>query len=66
MRPGMAVVLMSGYPEGTIAATGQPPPGQILLSKPFRRAELARVVRTALVEAGGRAAAESEAAAQRP
>ena len=49
--PGLPVVLMSGYPEGTIAATGQSPPGQILLSKPFRKAELARVVRRALAEA---------------
>ena len=49
--PDLPVVLMSGYPEGTIAATGQSPPGQILLSKPFRKAELARIVRRALTEA---------------
>ena len=49
--PGLPVVLMSGYPEGTIAASGLSPPGQILLSKPFRKAELARVVRKALSEA---------------
>lgn len=54
--PGMPVVFMSGYPEGTIAATGQSPPGQVLLSKPFRKAELARVVRQALMEAGEAAA----------
>ena len=63
--PGMAVVLMSGYPEGTIAATGQSPAGQILLSKPFRKAELARVVRQALMEAA-EAAAKGPGPAQRP
>jgi PAS domain S-box-containing protein len=64
--PGLPVVLMSGYPEGTIDATGRSPPGRILLSKPFRKAELARVVRTALMEARARAAAESDEAAQGP
>jgi len=64
--PGLPVVLMSGYPEGTIAATGQSPPGQILLSKPFRKAELARVVRKALMEARASASAEGDGAAQRP
>jgi len=49
--PGLPVVLMSGYPEGTISAAGQSPPGQILLSKPFRKAQLARVVRKALMRA---------------
>lgn len=63
--PGLPVVLMSGYPEGTIAATGKSPPGQILLSKPFRKAELARVVRQALVEAG-EAAAKGAGPGQRP
>lgn len=61
--PGLPVVLMSGYPEGTIAATGLSPPGQILLSKPFRKAELARVVRKALTEAG---TAKSGGPTQRP
>ena len=63
--PGVPVVLMSGYPEGTIAATGRSPPGQILLSKPFRKAELARVVRQALMEVG-EAAAKGPGPAQRP
>jgi PAS domain S-box-containing protein len=54
--PGLPVVLMSGYPEGTISAAGQSPPGQILLSKPFRKAQLARVVRRALTAAAGTAA----------
>ncbi|TAJ87750.1 MAG: PAS domain S-box protein [Reyranella sp.] len=49
--PGLPVVLMSGYPDGTIPAAGQLPPGQTLLSKPFRKAQLARVVRRALAEA---------------
>ncbi|MFN4016110.1 MAG: PAS domain S-box protein [Reyranella sp.] len=66
LRPGLPVVLMSGYPEGTIAATGQSPPGQILLSKPFRKAELARVVRTALMEARAQVAAPGDEAAPRP
>jgi len=64
--PGMPVVLMSGYPEGTIAATGQAPSGQILLSKPFRKAELARVVRQALMEAGEATATKSAGPVQRP
>ena len=64
--PGLPVVLMSGYPEGTIVAAGESPPGQPLLSKPFRKAELARVVRKALLEAGEARATNGGGPSRRP
>lgn len=47
LRPGASVVLMSGYVE---EATwhGVTEPARHLLAKPFRKRELARIVREAL------------------
>jgi PAS domain S-box-containing protein len=58
--PAVPVVFMSGYTEDAIARDGRLPPGVRLLSKPFRRRELAQFVREALAaaEAGRAAAAE--------
>ncbi|MDP2331945.1 MAG: ATP-binding protein, partial [Reyranella sp.] len=46
--PQMKRVFMSGYTEDAIGHHGRLDPGVLLLSKPFRRADLARMVRQAL------------------
>jgi len=50
MREDLQVVFMSGYTENAIVHHGRLDPGVRLLSKPFRRQELARKVREALAE----------------
>jgi two-component system cell cycle sensor histidine kinase/response regulator CckA len=47
-RPGIRVLVMSGYPEGSRAGDG-PPPGFEILPKPFLPSELRRQV-TRLLE----------------
>ena len=47
-RPGLKVLFMSGYTENAIVHHGRLDPGVMLLSKPFRATELARMVRTAI------------------
>jgi CheY-like chemotaxis protein len=44
-------VLTSGYTENAIVHHGRLDPGVLLLAKPYRRAELARILRLALDEA---------------
>jgi DNA-binding NtrC family response regulator len=46
--PGLKVLLTSGFPETRMAADGAMPDGLRLLSKPYRRAELARALREVL------------------
>jgi len=48
MRPGIALLLTSGYTENAIRQHGALEPGALLLSKPYRRHELATKIRTAL------------------
>ncbi|MEX2495489.1 MAG: ATP-binding protein [Woeseia sp.] len=48
-RPGLKVLYMSGYSENVIVHHGRLDPGVSLLSKPFRRADLARKVHEVLV-----------------
>jgi CheY-like chemotaxis protein len=50
--PGTKVVYMSGYAENAIVHEGQLAEGVLLLSKPFRKADLAQIVRRALDGAG--------------
>jgi signal transduction histidine kinase/CheY-like chemotaxis protein len=47
-RPATRVLFMSGYTEDAIVHQGRLDPGVHLLPKPFRRADLARMIRTAL------------------
>jgi signal transduction histidine kinase/CheY-like chemotaxis protein len=47
-RPGTKVLFTSGYTENAIIHHGRLDPGVLLLAKPYRKAELARMIRTAL------------------
>jgi PAS domain S-box-containing protein len=48
IRPGLKVLFTSGYTESTIIHNGRLDPGVQLLSKPYRRSELAKKIRTVL------------------
>jgi len=52
LRPGLKVLYTSGYTENAIVHQGRLDPGVNLLSKPYRRDQLARRVRQVL-ESGG-------------
>jgi CheY-like chemotaxis protein len=47
-RPGIKVLYTSGYTDNAIIHHGRLDEGVLLLSKPYRRSELARMVRAAL------------------
>jgi CheY-like chemotaxis protein len=47
-RPDLKVLFMSGYTENAIVHHGRLDPGVLLLSKPFRASDLARMVRRAI------------------
>ncbi|MDZ7645225.1 MAG: PAS domain-containing protein [Woeseiaceae bacterium] len=47
-RPGLKIVYTSGYTENAIVHHGRLDPGVILLTKPYRRADLAAILRRAL------------------
>jgi PAS domain S-box-containing protein len=49
-RPGIAVLFTSGYTENAIVHHGRLDPGVLLLAKPYRKSDLARMVRTALLQ----------------
>jgi CheY-like chemotaxis protein len=48
IRPGLKVLLTSGYALETLAERGRLPAGVIILNKPYRKAELAKRLREAL------------------
>jgi len=48
--PDLKVILTSGFPESRLSGNGEAPAGLRLLSKPYRREELARALREALDE----------------
>jgi CheY-like chemotaxis protein len=49
-KPGLKVLYTSGYTEDAIVHNGRLDPGVLLLPKPYRRADLARMLRAALEE----------------
>ena len=57
-RPGVKVLYTSGYSQSAIIHNGRLDPGVLLLTKPYRRADLARMIRIALE--GDREEANSE------
>lgn len=52
IRPGIRIVFTSGYTENSIVHHGRLDPGIKLLSKPYRRDQLAAAVREALADTG--------------
>ena len=48
MRPGLKVLLTSGYALETLAERGRLPKGAVILNKPYRKADLAKRLREAL------------------
>jgi CheY-like chemotaxis protein len=48
IRPGLKVLLTSGYALETLAERGRLPRGAVVLNKPYRKSELARRLREAL------------------
>jgi GNAT superfamily N-acetyltransferase len=50
VRPGLKVLYTSGYAENVIVHHGHLNPGVLLLRKPYRRADLARKLREALLD----------------
>lgn len=47
-RPGMKVLFTSGYTENAIVHHGRLDPGVLLLAKPYRKSDLARMIRSAI------------------
>src|SRR5262249_17431841 len=62
-RPALKVLFTSGYTEDAIVHHGRLDPGVLLLAKPYRKADLARMIRSALA---AEAHAASRAEAPRP
>jgi PAS domain S-box-containing protein len=52
IRPGTRIVYSSGYTDNAIVEHGRLAPGALLLTKPYRRAELAQMVHRALTDTG--------------
>lgn len=48
LRAGLKVLFTSGYTENAIVHHGRLDAGVLLLAKPYRKPELARMIRTAL------------------
>jgi len=51
IAPGLKVLFTSGYPQESLTSRGQIDPDARILTKPYRKAELARRIREALDEA---------------
>jgi CheY-like chemotaxis protein len=48
LRPDMKVLFTSGYTENAIIHHGRLDSGVLLLAKPYRKSDMARMIRTAL------------------
>ena len=48
LRPGIKVLYTSGYTDNAIVHQGRLDPGVLLLTKPYRKSQLANMVRRAL------------------
>jgi FixJ family two-component response regulator len=48
LRPGVKVLYTSGYTDNAIVHQGRLDPGVLLLTKPYRKSQLANMVRRAL------------------
>lgn len=48
LRPGLKVLYTSGYSDDLLSQGGRLDPGVLFLNKPYRRIDLARMVRQAL------------------
>ena len=51
-RPGIKVLYTSGYTDNAIVHQGRLDPGVLLLSKPYRKSQLAKMIRQALGDRG--------------
>jgi PAS domain S-box-containing protein len=65
-RPGLRVLYTSGYSENALIHNDRIDSDVLLLSKPYRRSDLARMIRRALATAQEAEAARSTAAAEPP
>jgi PAS domain S-box-containing protein len=65
-RPGTRVLYTSGYTDNAIVHHGRLDEGVLLLTKPYRRSELARMVRQALKGHGGTPLTTASPAPRRP
>ena len=52
LRPGTKVLYTSGYTENAIVHHGRLDPGVLLLTKPYRRSQLARMISLAMTDGG--------------
>jgi PAS domain S-box-containing protein len=52
-RPGLKILYTSGYTESAIVHHGRLDPGVLLLAKPYRKSDLARMIRKALGSTSG-------------
>jgi CheY-like chemotaxis protein len=66
LRSSLKVMFSSGYTENAVIHHGRLEPGLLLLQKPYRKEELARMVRVALAHEAYRASARSEVAELQP
>ncbi|MGE0564235.1 MAG: PAS domain S-box protein [Pseudolabrys sp.] len=48
LRPGVKILFTSGYTEDAAISQGRLEPGALLLAKPYRKADLARMIRLAI------------------
>ena len=65
-RPSVKVLFTSGYTENAIVHHGRLDPGVLLLAKPYRNSELARMIRRALAGSEGAPAGQEQSRSAQP